>query len=320
MRLAVLGASGFIGREVVRQATLDGSIEIIAGIRSTAPQAPEPRIDWRRFDARNRDSVAAALAGATHVVDCTMGSARTLRTATRHTLEAALSGKVERLVHLSSIAVFGGQEGRITEAAPFGHDLDWYGTAKAEGEAMVRAATAQGLDAVILRPALVYGLGSPLWTTRIAALLRARRLGDLGALGDGRCNLVHVGDVAGAILRSLQLPGLCGEVFNLDDPDPPTWNAYLMHFARALGATPVRRIPRFQLALERRAFAAPLRAAEGLLARTGSGATVPPPITPGLARRFERMAVYDSGHAEALFPRPRVPWQVGVEDVARQLR
>ena len=49
----------------------------------------------------------------------------------------------------------------------------------------MREAMAGGLDAAILRPALVYGRGSALWSERVARLLRAGRLGDLGAAGDG---------------------------------------------------------------------------------------------------------------------------------------
>ena len=60
-----------------------------------------------------------------------------------------------------------------------------------------------GGDAVILRPTCVFGPGSTQWTTRIARLLKARRIGDLGSAGDGGCNLAFIDDVVAAVLAAL---------------------------------------------------------------------------------------------------------------------
>ena len=82
-----------------------------------------------------------------------------------------------------------------------------------------------------------------------AACCAARRLGDLGPAGDGFCNLTHEADLAAAIAACLMVPAAGGGTFTLASASPPTWNEFLVAFARALGATPVRRLAPRRLAM-----------------------------------------------------------------------
>jgi 2-alkyl-3-oxoalkanoate reductase len=120
---------------------------------------------------------------------------------------------------------------------------------------------------------------------RFAQYLLARRLGDLGPAGDGYCNLVHVDDVAAAIVRALENPQTDGQVYNLSSSNPPTWNEYLIRYARALRAVPVRRISGRRLKIETKVLAPPLKIAE-ILARAArlASSVLPPPIPPSLGR------------------------------------
>jgi nucleoside-diphosphate-sugar epimerase len=139
-------------------------------------------------------------------------------------------------------------------------------------------------DTVILRPGCEYGPHGELWSGRIARWLFAHRIGDLGAAGDGFCNLVHIDDLAAAVVLALQDPLAVGRAYNLSMPNPPTWNDYLVRYARALGAVPVKRISGRQLALETKVLAAPLKALEIAAHAVGVGEVAPPPIPPSLLR------------------------------------
>ena len=107
-----------------------------------------------------------------------------------------------RIIHLSTMSVYGSPTGLVDETAPLRGDLGPYSAAKVAAEATAAAYP----HAVMLRPGCVFGPGSEQWSIRIARLLLERRLGDLGAAGDGFCNLVHVGDVVMAILRASRKP------------------------------------------------------------------------------------------------------------------
>ena len=138
---------------------------------------------------------------------------------------------------------------------------------------------------MVFRPGCVFGPRSTQWSIRFARLLLARRLGDLGAAGDGGCNLVHVSDVAAAAVRALERPETDGLVFNLSTPDPPTWNEYLIEYAKALRAVPVQRIGGRRLRVETKLLAPPLKIAEILGGKLGvDPRRLPPPIPGSLLR------------------------------------
>jgi 2-alkyl-3-oxoalkanoate reductase len=176
-------------------------------------------------------------------------------------------------------------------------DLGPYSVAKIEAETLARKYS----RTVVFRPGCVFGPGSPQWSVRIARLLLARRLGDLGAAGDGRCNLVHVADVAAAIVRALERPDTDGQVFNLSTPDPPTWNDFLIGYAKALRAVPVRRISGRQLRLETRVLAPALKIAEilGRAAKVNSR-YLPPPVPPSLLRLMNQDIRLDTRRVETV--------------------
>jgi nucleoside-diphosphate-sugar epimerase len=172
-------------------------------------------------------------------------------------------------------------------------------------------------SAVILRPGIVYGARSPWWSDRIARLLCAGRLGDLGAGGEGFSNLVHVEDVAAAALQALRLPGIEGQTFNLALSTVPTWNEYFARYAEALGAVPVRRISSRRLAIERRLLAPPLKLLE-FAGRLPAFRRVsfPPPIRPWLLQLCQHRIAMISTRAEAVLGMHWTPLETGLKEAA----
>ena len=278
-RVLVLGASGFIGQRIVAALAASDWAMPIAGVRRlqaglSASTAEQVQV---QVDATSESSLLAALTGADAVVNCIAGDAATI-IANAAALAAALSviAKPLRCVHLSSMAVYGSATGRIDESAPLPGDLDDYGAAKAEAERLL----APVADRVILRPGIVYGPASLQWSGLLGDLLLARRIGNLGAAGHGCCNLVHVDDVAEAVLMALRVPGVVGRAYNLGVDDAPTWNGYFEQYGQALGVTSVPTISPLRLTLELKLIGPLLKVAELLL---GAG-RLPPPIRPWLTR------------------------------------
>jgi nucleoside-diphosphate-sugar epimerase len=189
-----------------------------------------------RVDVLHPSSLDAALVGVDAVVHCAVGPRATTLTGTQNVIEAAQRAVVRRVVHLSSVAVYGDAAGRVTETTPIlpcppsgGGYAQW----KAGAEALCRRAT--GLSVVMLRPSIVYGVGSEPWIAHAARRIEARRWGTLGAAGEGVCNPVHVTDVAEAVLAALRADVAHGEAFNINGPEHLTWNAWFTRLAQALG-------------------------------------------------------------------------------------
>lgn len=309
-RILILGGTGFIGSAVVaRLRAGDWAQPVVAGRSAKASL---------RLDATDAGQIAAALKNCDALVNCVAGSTQTFR-ANAAALAAALREAPAslRVVHLSSMAVYGLATGLVSEETEPRADLGEYSSAKLEAEHLIRKAASQ---TVLLRPGIVYGGGSPQWTQRIAQLLREHRLGDLGAAGDGCCNLVHVRDVATAVESALRTDAARGGTFNLSLPEPPTWNEYLVRFALALGAVPVRRVAGWRLRLEGRLLAPPLKIMEILAGRLRMPAgRLPPPIPNSLLRLFQQDIRLDPGAAERVMGMRWTPLEDGLAEAARSL-
>ena len=305
-RIVVLGAGGFIGRHIVSAlAASDWAAPVAAAPRAAGGTAG---VETLQLDATSATALAPALTGAYGVVNCVAGSTDIIVDGARALFDlAARMVPPPRVIHFSSMAVYGAAIGSADETAELRGDLGPYSVAKVAAEAL-----AWGHHNVVsLRPGCVYGGHSPQWSERVARWLQAFRLGDLGPAGDGICNLVHIDDVVAATLRALRSPEAGGQAFNLAMSSPPTWNEYFIAYARALGAVPVRRISQLRLQLEGKLLAPPLKIAE-ILARKAHLRLPPPPVPPSLLRAFRQELLLDSRKAERVLAMQWTPLERGL--------
>jgi nucleoside-diphosphate-sugar epimerase len=275
MKVLVLGGSGYVGARLVDTLARQGFTAVNGSRRNGV-------------DTRDLASLKRALLDVDAVVNCVAGSADAIAQGARVLVRAAQEAGRPRVVHLSTMSVYGALEGEVTEASPRDASIGWYAKAKCEAEDVI--ADYEG-GVVMLRPGCVWGAGSQLWVGRIGRLLRAGRLGDLGAAGDGWSNLVPVEDVCAAVIASLRIattPGL-PRVFNLAAPDSPRWNDYFLDLALAIGATPVPRLSARRIRLDAQLLGPPLKVIEIGARKMGRTThALPVAIPPGLPALFER--------------------------------
>jgi dTDP-4-dehydrorhamnose reductase len=195
MDLLVVGGSGFLGQEVIRQARLAGDRVVASFHRHALPIAG---VDWRALDIRRRDQVAALVEETRPGVIINAASRQADWAATAdggmHVAAAGAAAGV-RLVHVSSDAVFSGSAGRYDETC-LPDPITPYGAAKAAAETAVK-----GLDpaAVIARTSLIIGNGDSSHEAYVHSLVSGATTGVLFT-DDVRCP-VHVTDLASALLE-----------------------------------------------------------------------------------------------------------------------
>lgn len=212
----VTGATGFIGRYVVRRLLeVDRPVRVLARQPDALPEDLRRRVCLVRGDVRDRAALAQAVRGAhtvLHLAACAKAWTRDPDeftavnvAAVSDLLELAAEEGVERLVHVSTILTLppyrpAPTNGRSQELTP-------YELSKRDGERLVEAYAAAGRHAVIVHPTRVYGPG-PLHdangvTRAVALYLRGRlrlRLDDGDALG----SYVHAADVADGVLLAAE--------------------------------------------------------------------------------------------------------------------
>jgi len=253
MRVAVTGASGHLGANLVR-ALLDDGHEVTALVRDDVRALeglPVRRIQGDLFDAgalrRAFDGCEACFHAAGMIAitrDPTGDVMRVNRRGTRAVVDACLETGVRRLVHVSSIHALSSHPAHAAtdeERGPADADptVSAYGCSKALGEREVLEGITRGLDAVIVNPTAIIGPHD--WKpSRMGRFILAVMRGRMPALVAGGFNFVGAGDVARGAIAAAKL-GRKGERYMLSG----TWRSVpaLAHqIARTSGTKPPRMV------------------------------------------------------------------------------
>ena len=147
---------------------------------------------------------------------------------TRNLLRAAVDASVRRFVHFSTTDVYGHPGRRRRSRRPTRPRAFATGTRRRSSRPRPRSAASQAadaLDAVILRPATVYGPGSQDVIGEIARAIQGRHmlLIDRGRAVAGLC---YVENLVDAALLALQHEAAPGQAFNVSDGLGVTWRQF----------------------------------------------------------------------------------------------
>lgn len=231
MRVAVTGANGFVGRNLLID--LDrGGIDTVALSRR-----PIEATRWRAspaLDGDDQEAWAQAFSGVDAVVHCAARAhvmheqAADPRETFRHInhdgaiamAHGAAKAGVRRIVFLSTVKVLGET---TSGRGPFRNDdppapEDAYAISKTEAESSLAALARKGaFELVVLRPPLVYGPGVG---GNIASLVNIIRRGlwlPLGGARGNRRSMISTANLSDAILAALITQGAAGGQFLVSD-------------------------------------------------------------------------------------------------------
>lgn len=245
--VAVTGATGFVGSHVVRALSDAGwTVRILARRLPDRAWNVDAPVDTIIGDLEDEASLRQLVHGCQAVVHAAgLIKARTtgefLRVnrdgVARLAAIAAAEGTPPRFVLLSSLAA------REPHLSP-------YAASKIAGEQAL-AAAGTTLCWTILRPPAIYGPGDRETLAFFRAV--ARGIGPLAASPDNRLSLIHVSDVAGAVVAVLAAPhATAGATYEVGDPavSGHSWQEMIETAGRLLGTRPrLLRIPHSALSI-----------------------------------------------------------------------
>jgi nucleoside-diphosphate-sugar epimerase len=257
----ITGATGLLGSHIAEQLVARKEM-VRAVVRPTSDVAFLRRLGVELVlgDLGHAASLRAAASGADTFYHCAsrvgdFGTWKQFRAevveTTRNVMEACAAAAVGRVLHVSSVAVYGNRPripaGGLTEDEPLPRGLrfgDHYGLAKIQAEELARAVCP---EVTIVRPTWLLG---PRDHHGFPRLIRAVRGGWVSLLGTGdhMLNILHAGDVAaGAILAAVNPAGR-GQVYNLCSEGEVTQRQFLSALTDAEGLPRVTRCFSFRLA------------------------------------------------------------------------
>lgn len=302
----ITGAGGFVGSALV-EAMQGMALRRVLRHRSTHALTGDividdigPDTDWGA--ALGGIDCVVHLAARTHVIeerakDSLAQYRRINAEATRNLAEQAAASGVRRFVFLSSIKV----NGESTPGLPFtDSDVptpeDAYGISKHEAEqALLSIAEHSGMEAVILRPPLVYGPGVKGNFLRLLQLIGHGVPLPLASIRNQR-SLIHVSNLADAIIACTNSPAAAGHAWLVSDSLGISTPALIRKLAEGM-RRPARLLP------------CPTALLKIGAAFFDQGAS--------LARLTGSLTVDASGIRNALGWRPRIPLDQGLIDTAR---
>jgi nucleoside-diphosphate-sugar epimerase len=238
----VIGGTRFIGRHTVEE-FLEAGYDVTIFNRGTHdnPFADEDRVTHVEGDRTNEAELRRAGLDVDPdvVVDCVAYKPREVHAATD------IFSDVDAYVYISSGAAYGEEripkregETELTDCSAeeaVDDTMETYGARKAEGDRAVFSAAKRGVNAMAVRPPVVYGPHDyterfDYWIDRVDSHDTVVVPGD----GTNLWHLVYVKDVASA-LRTVAEEGTPGEAYNVGDGHAPVLGEWVDLLAEACG-------------------------------------------------------------------------------------
>ncbi len=286
MKVLVTGAAGFLGGHLVDM-LVEGGDEVRAMVRPVEDAGylrTLAGVEVVNGDLTNKESLKRAVNGVERVYNVgaktgPWGPESVYRAINVYGLSdlihAAMDAGVQRIVHTSSITVYGHSlHGIVTEDHPFHAEDNPYSRTKIEGEKLIAdLIESQGAPVVIVRPAWIYG---PRDTASFAKYVSRVESGKFFFVGSGKniVPTVYVRDVAQGLIKAGDAGNeVVGQAYTLANDEHITQETYLNTIADTLGVAHVSlKVPFSALYLAG-------RGAELAWQAMGRRNAAPPPLT-----------------------------------------
>ncbi len=247
--VGIIGAGGFIGGRLAEWLTLRDLADVRPIIRSFKSMARLARfdLDCRVADATDQIALQKQLQGCEILFHCVVGGRDTILKSAKVAYLAAAGAGVRRMVYLSSAVVHGpnpepgtNDDSELVARQPFS-----YNVSKVMAEQMLRRLRTDGkVEVVTLRPSIVFGPYSQLFTVQVASdLLNGNAY--LVDNGMGICNSVYVDNLVQAMWLAAVVEQAANQDFIVTDGTRVTWRDLYSSVAEAVGVDP-ECIPTFE--------------------------------------------------------------------------
>lgn len=249
-KILVTGATGFLGKYLVRELTESG-YEVYALGRNEKAGAELSRsgavfckgdfTDKKKCEPFFKDIDCVIHAGALSTVWGKWEDFENINVnGTRNVCELCKENNIKRIVYVSSPSIYSGKQDRFNiKENEFDetNELNYYIKSKILAEKVIREFNQKGLYTVIIRPRGLFGIGDTSLIPRILAANKKMGI-PLFNKGENYVDITCVENVAHACVLAAETADVNGEVFNITNGEPIQFRKILEMFLEAIGEKP----------------------------------------------------------------------------------
>ena len=258
MKVLVTGATGFLGKYVVKELVAEGySVRAFGRNEAVGQSLVSDHVEFFKGDLSSKQAVEEACKGVEMVVHA--GALSTVWgpwesfyqaniLGTQHVLEACRTNKISRLVYVSSPSIYAAPKDQIgikEEDAPVENHLNNYIKSKLLSEKLFPAYP--DVPSIILRPRGLFGIGDTSILPRVLKL--SQKIG-IPLIKEGKqlMDMTCVENVALAIALALKADRAEGQVYNITNGEPTPFKELIEEALQGL-ELPIRykKLPAFLL-------------------------------------------------------------------------
>lgn len=249
-KVLVTGATGFLGKYLVQQ-LLDKGYKVYALGRNESAGAELEKMGatFCKGDFTDLEGCAKYFKGMDYVIHA--GALSTVWgvwddfkninvVGTRNVCALSIKYKIKRMVYVSSPSIYSSKSDRFTiredEYDP-NNQLNYYIHSKILAEKVIRKYEKKGLEAVIIRPRGLIGIGD---TSLIPRILKANDKIGIPLFNGGKnfVDITCVENVAHACILAMTKDGVAGECFNISNGEPMEFKEILLLFLDSINKKP----------------------------------------------------------------------------------
>jgi nucleoside-diphosphate-sugar epimerase len=249
----ITGATGFIGGRIAERLWLDYGVKsnCLAHNYTNAARLARLPVKIYKGDLLDRASIKDAIEGCNAVFHCAYGNTKDPQLNRKINEDGikilgkiALEKGIKKFIYLSSVAVYGpNSPEEVNEMTPVSFTEDEYGNSKIRAEQICKELQSKGLPVTIIRPTIVFGPFSPIWTIGIIKRIKIGGWENIKG-NDGLCNAVYIDDLVEALFLCIKLETAYGETFIISGDKPVTWNEFFESHIRLADLPIPRKVSR----------------------------------------------------------------------------
>ena len=236
-KIAIFGASGFVGSALVERLFFDKGYDFKALIHSfgNAAQLARLPLTLAPVDVLDFNQINKALAGCNVVVNCSRGNTQTMIKGLKNIIKASKHNKIEKFIHIGSIAIYGSNPPAesSSETATPNPGTNSYGAMKLKQDEMIFDLHVSGIPSMILCPSNISGPYSVFVLGAVEKLFS----NEIVLVDDGKypTNLIHVDNLVAAILTAIESDKGWGERYFINEIEKTTWKEFFEELKEMLG-------------------------------------------------------------------------------------